>query len=128
MKEASAEARNMAVDTTSSDSPGRSINTPSRMMARVTGFCTKASVPGVAMKPGLMLTARMPSLAPSTATWRVNDTTAPLAAACAEMPAAFEPAQAATDDTLMTTPPRTERCFHAYLVAKNTRSISLRIV
>ncbi|MNF88905.1 hypothetical protein D3C85_1697030 [compost metagenome] len=61
------------------------------------------------MKPGLRLTARIPSGAPSTASWRVKETTAPLAAACAEMPATLEPPQAAVDETLMITPRRSAR-------------------
>ncbi|MNE93603.1 hypothetical protein D3C80_1914700 [compost metagenome] len=70
----------------------------------------------MATKPGLRLTARIPNGAPSTANWRVKETTAPLAAECAAIPATFEPPQAAVDDTLMITPRCSAKCCQAYLV------------
>src|SRR5690606_15487898 len=110
------DATNTAIETTSSGSPGRSISTPSSSAARATGFSMNAAVPGVAMKPGLRLTARIPTGAPSTASWRVKETTAPLAAELAEIPATLDPPHAAVEDTLMITPFCSARWFHAYLV------------
>ncbi|MCY1183736.1 hypothetical protein D9M73_243800 [compost metagenome] len=85
-------------------------------MARIFGSSRNGRVPGVATNPGLRLTARIPNGAPSTANWRVKDTTAPLAAECAAIPATFEPPQAAVDDTLMITPRCSAKCCQAYLV------------
>ena len=54
---------------------------------------------------GLMLTARMPSGAPSTASARVKEMTAPLVAACAMPPPAVVPRRPETDPILITTAP-----------------------
>ncbi len=82
----------------------------------------------VAIRPGLMVLARMPTGPPSTAMCTVRATTPALAAPCA--PIGMSSARNAITEAVLTIapPPRATRCGHAARVTRNTGSRSLRRV